>query len=232
MGNLGEYRDAIMDQVPGNFDILPPLAMDRCITKALAEHSKHRPRVVVEDEAGAGGFAYPLADDLADWEDDFSQVLQVEFPVDDTSDSKDILEPEDWQVYPAPGGKKLHFLSARPATGQSMRITYTARHACTASTSTVPTADECAVQALAAAYYCRALAAAYSQDQDSTIAADQIDQGAKRRNYEAQAKAYEAEYYNHMGIKQGGPRPASLNQDMDLNYQGGGDRLTHSRRYR
>ncbi|MEN8134324.1 MAG: hypothetical protein ABFS18_02140 [Thermodesulfobacteriota bacterium] len=231
MPDLTDYRTAIDQEVPGEFGHVPEATWDRAIAKAMREHSQHRPRELVADLVGDGGFAYAL-DSLTDWEDDFSQVKQVEFPVDDSSETKDILEPEDWQIYQAPTGKELHFLRDWAAADESMRITYSARHTCTATACTVPGADEDAVMVLAAAYFCRALAASYSQDQDSTIAADQVEQGGKRRSYRNQAKDYEAEYYRHLGIKPGQAKPANVIQDMDVNYSDGGDRLTHPRRYR
>jgi len=49
---------------------------------AIKDHSRHRPLVVIEDEAGDGGFDYAVSD-LASWAPGFSVIKTVEYPVDD-----------------------------------------------------------------------------------------------------------------------------------------------------
>ncbi|HNR12056.1 MAG TPA: hypothetical protein PKM59_01950 [Thermodesulfobacteriota bacterium] len=230
MSNRSDYIAAIGELVPGSHPIGEP-EKRKAIAKALAEHSRNKPRVIVEDEVGNGTHEYALSA-LALWQDDFSIITQIEYPVDDDDETKDYLEAEDWTIYQKPAGYYLHFLNDTPLATESMRITYTAPHTCTDADCTVADADEEAVQSLAAAHFCRMLAACYAQDQDATIQADSVDHSSKRREYEAQAKAYRQEYYKHMNIDENRPKPACATADWDVVYPNGWDRLTHPRRQR
>jgi len=230
MSDRQDYLTAVDQLVQGE---IPLSEADKILAVDLAvrEHSKHRPQEIVEDFDGDGGFDYALSD-FSDWEDGFSTIRQVEYPVDDDDETPDILEAADWMIYKKPAGKYLRFLSATPGTEEDFRVTYTALHACTDEDCTVETFDELAVQALAAAYFCDMLAVYYAQSQDSTIGADSVDHASKSRDYAARAKRYRKVYQDHMGITDGKPKPACGVQDQDQNYPWGWDRLTHPRRNR
>jgi len=237
MSTVAEYIAAIDELVPGTHG-LGTDEKTRAVNSAVNLHSKYSPRKVVEDVDGDGGFDYALSG-LESWEEGFSSIVQVEYPVDDDDEAADILEESDWAIYEKPTGKVLRFLAGRPAVGESIRVTYTVRHAFVQPEdeeedpqATVTAADEQAVQSLAASFFCRMIAAANAENQDSTISADSVDQTSKRREYEAQAAKYRNEYNEHMGISPGKPKPASINQDQDISYPWGWDRLTHPRRWR
>jgi len=204
---------------------------ERAAARAMRVHSKHKPREVVEDIDGDGSFDYALSD-LASWDDDFSRLRSVEYPVDDTDEDVDVVEQADWGVYEKPSGKVLRFFSDTPDTGETIRVRYTAPHSCTDSACTVASEDEEAVETLAASFYAKMLAAAYALQSDSTIAADAVNHQSKSDRFLKIAKEYRAEYDQHLGIKDGKPKPASINQDQDVDYPGGMDRLTHPRKYR
>jgi hypothetical protein len=234
MSTLSDFTAALDDLAPGSHPVDTGDLDDmraKAVAKAMDTHGKHRPRMVVEDVSGTGGFDYALAD-LASWSDGMSAVSQVEYPVDDTDENTAMLEGNDWMIYTKPAGNVLRLLNAKPAATESIRITYTARHSCTVTDCTVAAADEEAVQSLAAAYYCKMLAAVYALDQDSTIAADTVNQGPRHRAFMELSAKYRAEYDDHMGITPGKPKPAVAISDQDVNYPGGMDRLTHPRRYR
>ena len=234
MTTLTDYREAIVDLVPGSHPLDASDLVDaqtKAVAKAMDAHSKHRPVTVVEDVAGDGGFDYALAD-LEDWADGFSVVREVEYPVDDTNETPDILDGADWTIYAKPSGEVLRFLNDKPSTDESLRVTYTARHSCNDEGCTVKAGDEEAVQSLAASFYCKILAAAYALDVDSTIAADTVNQGPRHAAFLKLADQYRGEYNDHMGIQAGKPKPAVAIGDQDVTYPGGADRLTHPGRYR
>ena len=201
------------------------------IGAALKKYSGHRPRIIPEDEAGSGSFDYPLTL-LADWTEGFSAIKSVEYPVDDTTRATPILQDDAWTIYQKPAGKCLRLLEATPTATESLRITYTALHACTDADCTIPSGDEEAVQALAASQFCEMLAAYYAQTQDSTIQADSVDHKSRASEYAGRARAYRKMYYDHMGIKESGVPAASVTRDQDMHASWGSDRLTHPRRYR
>jgi hypothetical protein len=201
------------------------------IGAALKRYSGHRPRIVVEDEDGNGGFDYLLTL-LADWTEGFSTIKTVEYPVDDTEASADVLSDDQWTIYQKPSGKCLRFLEDTPETTEDIRITYTALHTCTDAACTAPTYDEEALQILAASIFCEMLAAYYAQTQDSTIQADSVDHKSKASEYAARARSYRQMYFNHIGIKEGETPAASLTRDQDAAGSWGGDKMTHPRRFR
>ena len=234
MSTLNDYIAALAELVPGTHPVEDDETyskLSKAVAKSMDVHSKHKPRSVVEDVSGDGGFDYALAD-LAAWVDEFSQVVQVEYPLDDTSEDEDILDACDWKIYKKPAGSYLRFLSDTPAADETLRVTYTGRHTCTGSACTVAAGDEEAVQSLGASFYCKMLAAVYAQDGDSTIDADVVNQTPKHRVFLDLSGKFRAEYNDHMGIVPGKPKAAVAISDQDVNYPGGMDRLTHPRRYR
>jgi len=201
------------------------------INAALKKYSGHRPRIVVEDEAGNASFDYALTL-LAEWTDGFSVIKSVEYPVDDTNETPSVLSEDAWAIYRKPAGKALRLLEDTPETTESLRITYTALHACTDSACTVPSYDEEALQILAASIFCDMLAAYFAQTQDSTIQADSVDHKSKASEYAARARAYRKMYFDHLGVKEGGTPAASVTKDQDAAGSWAGDHATHPRRYR
>ena len=229
---LEEYLLEVAKLVPGEALPLGQTEIIKAVYKALSVHSRIRPRIVVEDIAGTGSFDYATAS-LSSWDVQFSRIIQVEYPVDDTSDTPNILEDDEWNLYEKPSGSCLRFVAAIPAVGESIRVTYTALHGFDDSdVCTVPACDEEGVQCLAASYFADMLAAYYAQNQEATLGAEVVDQTSKRREYAALAKRYEKQYEAHMGLGQEKVKPASYTQDQDVVYPWGLDRVTHPRKYR
>lgn len=229
MSTRQDYITAIGNLVGGE---LPLGEADKilAIGAAVKTYSQHRPRIVVEDEDGNGGFDYLLTL-LTDWSEGFSVIKSVEYPVDDTSETADILADDAWQIYQKPAGKCLRFLEDKPTATEDIRIAYTALHTCTDAACTVQAIDEEAVQTLAAANFCDMLAAYYAQTRDGLIQADSVDHKSQAGEYAARARTYRKFYEEHLGLK-GGPSPASVTRDQDINGSWGTDRMTHGRKYR
>ena len=230
MSTRQNYIDAVGKLVQGE---IPLGEADKifAVDAAIEEHAKHRPLKVVEDVSGAGSFDYALSG-LASWTDGFSAIKQVEYPVDDTDQTADILQRDGWQIYEKPAGKYLRFRENIPETGESFRVTYFAMHTCDDTQCTIEGGDEKAVQALAAAIFCEMLATYYAQSQDATIAADSVDHSSKSRDYSARAKVYRKRYFDHLGIKEGETQAAGVTHDWDQQGSWGGDKITHKKDYR
>lgn len=229
MSTRQDYITAIGNLVGGELP-LGEAEQIFAINKAVKAYSGHRPRIVVEDEDGNNGFDYLLTL-LAEWSDGFSVIKSVEYPVDDTEQAADVLQDDAWQIYQKPAGKCLRFLEDSPTSTEDIRITYTALQTCTDLACTIPAVDEEAVQVLAAANFCDMLATYYAQTQDSTIQADSVDHKSKAAEYAARSRTYRKYYDEQMGVK-GGPAPASVTRDQDMNASWGSDRMTHPRKYR
>lgn len=230
MSTKQDYIDAI-DSLAGGEIPLGDGDKDLAIGMAMKAHSKHRPRILVEDFDGDGGFDYALSG-FAAWAEGFSVIKTVEYPVDDDDETPDVLQDDGWIIYETPAGKFLRFLENTPTAAEDLRVTYTAFHTCTYSACTVETFDEEAIQALCAAYFCDMLATYYAQSIDSTIDADSVDHASKSRNYASRANSYRKVYFNHLGIKEGQTPAASVTMDQDKKASWAGDKLTHKKGYR
>jgi len=228
--NRQDYIDAIGKFVGGE-QPLGEAEKILAIGMAAKLHSRHRPLVIVEDESGSGGFDYAVTL-LASWTDGFSRIKQVEYPVDDTDETPDVLQDDEWTLYEKPAGKCLRFLTASPAATESFRVTYTALHTCTDDDSTIKSYDDEAVQALAAAYFCEMLSTYYALNSGSTVQADSVDHTSKSRDYAARAKSYRKMYFDHLGVEEGKPLAASVTRDQDKAGSWGGDKITHKQRRR
>lgn len=230
MSTATAYLTVLGNLVPGT---MPLTTADKtaAISAAVIEHSRNRPRVVVEDVTGDGGFDYELAD-LAAYTAGFSTVRQVEYPVAETLRQPNILIEDDWVIYPKPAGDYLRLLQATPTAAYKIRITYTALHTLTAQSGTIPAHHDTAVQTLAAAIFCHMLAAYYSQSEDGIIAADSVQHSNRAREYAIRAKTYRGIYYDLIGAEEGKAPAVSITSDQDLHIAGGMDRLTHPARYR
>lgn len=230
MSTRQDYITAIGNMVGGELP-LGEAEKILAISLAIKEHSRHNPQVVIEDEDGDGGFDYAVSL-LALWSTGFSVIKTVEYPVDDDDESAAVLQDDAWRIYETPAGEFLRFLEDVPTSDESLRITYTALHTCTDAACTVKSFDDEAVQVLASAHFCGMLSAYYAQTQDSTINADSVDHTSKGREYAARAGMYRKLYFNHLGVKEGQTKAASVIRDQDMKPSWMGDRLTHPRKYR
>lgn len=235
MTTLTEYKTILEDLVPGEHNLTEAQLgriREKSVEHAIQRHSKWSPRDVVEDFPGDDGFAYALSG-LTYWNDNFSNILSVEYPVDDTDETPEILDPSEWKVYERPAGKYLYFVSKKPKSTEEIRIKYTAYHTVSAGVdSTIEVHHEEAFQSLCACLYCRNLSAAYSLDQDSTIEADAVQHATRAQQYRDMAIDFCNDYKLFMGINENTPAGAVGIKDLDLQYPPGYGRLTHPGKWR
>lgn len=225
-----DYIAAVGDLVPGDLP-LSESDISLAVDLALRAHSRHRPRTIVEDFDGDGGFDYAVSG-FSDWAEGFSVIRTVEYPVDDDDQTPDMLQDDEWRVYEKPSGKVLRFLENKPTADEDFRVTYTAMHEFEATVATVEAYDEIAVQSLGAAFFCDMVATYFAQSGDSTIDADSVDHASRSREYAARAKAYRKIYFDHIGVKEGMTPAASVTRDQDKDASWGSAKLTHKPKYR
>lgn len=228
MANLSEYITNI-DSLVKQYGPLVAADKNLAIGQALKEHSRHKPRVVVEDVPGSGDFSYAVAA-LSAWCAGFSVITAIEYPVDDESPAKSILGREDYRIYSRPSGDHLIFKNSEIPSGDNFRISYTALHTIGAESCSVAEIDHDAVQALAAAYVCDRLATVYAQSHDGVIQADSVDHSSKSREYASRAAAFRKLYFDHIGAKPGDVKPAGGSTSMPTRPSWNGGRLTERRR--
>ncbi len=223
MGDLTTYTEAVGAMVPGahplDADSLAGLRL-RSVRKAINAHSKHRPTDTLDDVAGTGTDIPVSA--LGAWVVGFSAVARIEIVGGEYVDAKE------WRLYRTPDGWVIRF-DWDTDVSKSYRITYSIRHFIDAEACSVEDADEDAVQALAASYYCKMLAAAYALETDPTIGADRVSgQGSMYSRFLRLADTHYKEYAGHVGIsKDGKPGAASGEKDLDVVKTRWGGRLLH-----
>lgn len=226
---ITEFDDKLVVLLQDTAEALNTNQREAFILEAVNRYSQRRPREVVAEIDGGGGYDYDLPDD---WLDGFSVAKQVEYPAGEQVPC--ILDDNDWIIYQGADGKKLRFLTYRPASGETALLTFTAPHAVTGSGSTVSSGDQDAVINLAGALCCYALARKYAQTSEPSIAADVVNYQTKSGEYAKRGKELEKLYNDHLApsAKDGGLPPASVSGDWDSNAGWGTDRLTHPRRLR
>ncbi|MCF6265235.1 MAG: hypothetical protein L3J57_01665 [Desulfuromusa sp.] len=169
------------------------------VEAALADYSKHRPKIQVADLPGSDSHDLILP---AEWVPDFSAVRTVEYPVDNIPASQ--LSNDAWTLYRAPSGLQLRMLKDSVDTSESVRLSFTIMRA----EADVPAADQDALACLAAAICCDTLANIFTQSGDSTIAADVVNYRSKGDEFARRGKQYRQRFFDHFGIKEGSTQPA------------------------
>lgn len=225
--------------------ILTSADVDAFIQEAALAYSRVKPRRLIENVAGDGGFDYVLTGTnkkVTAWSDGFSEIRRLIFPVDDSAQTENVVDEDDFAIVAKLDGanmeKWLRFLADSPLATEKFRITYTAPHTVDAQGSSIPAADEEAVVNKAASLSCEAIAAYYANRSESSLGSDAIDFGDKAEAYQGQARIYRKEYEAHLGIGSEGEKAAakaaSVVSDLDLppSWSGGRSFLWHGRRRR
>jgi hypothetical protein len=228
--NYAEIKDKVDQTVKDTAGRLMPAERDLWIQEAVKQYSKHRPRNVVKDITGDGSYDYSVSTHLTLWVKGFSVIKSVEYPADQREPV--YLEEDSFLIYEKESGLFLRFLEDIPNATQKIRVTYTALHILSGILNTIPAVDEDALCNLAASLCSQALSSIYAGTSDSTIGADSVNYRTKSQEYQSRAKEQKKLYMDHLGIKEGDVAPASAVKDLDLDYPGGTDRLTHPRKYR
>lgn len=196
------------------------------IDEAIAVYSKHRPRILVVDTTGDGTFEYSMP---SGFEEEFSAILSIEYPYNTTNQYPIYIdEGRDFSVYRDDTALKLRFLNSTPSAAQTFRMTFTALHTITTSSSTVPSIDTQCLVNLAAALMAEQLAADFENRAPSTYPDATIDLRSKAQEWQTQADRYYTQWNKCMGIEEGGgPEAAVAWTDYDWRLQSGESPLTH-----
>jgi hypothetical protein len=191
---LADYQTLVTELVRDDAARVGPAERDRAIDAAVKRYSKDRPVVKVQDVAATGSNVLPLP---AAWEADFSEERLIEHPIGNVPPT--LLDREGYGLYQSPTAIVFQLLSA-VTVGASMRVTFTIKHALSASVDTIPLQDREPAACWAAALLCDQLAAFYSGGTDSTIQADSAPGQSKAQEYAARARALRKRYTDELGI--------------------------------
>ncbi len=227
-----QFKSKVSEIVQDDAGKLEAVEIYNFIQEAVKIYSRHCPREIVKDIAGDGTYDYPIATHLTYWSEEFSSIGKVEYPADEREPV--YLDDEEYTTIRKEEGLYLRFLQGiTPSATQKIRVTYLGLHILSDSQSTIPEIHEDALCNLAASLCSGALASAYAHTTDSTITADSVDHMSKSREFAARAKVQKQNYLDQIEIgEEGGVAPASAIKDIKVNYPGGGDRLTHPKKWR
>jgi hypothetical protein len=224
---IQDFRESVGGLLQDDAARLGPGEIDRIIQRAVKQYSKDRPLEKVSDQTGNGTSIYSI---FLDWSDGFSGVLSIEHPVG--NEPPTFIEEDRYFVYRTPSGLELRFDGVQPAVGEVFRATYTVPHLLDDTTSTLYVSDEEAVSFLGASYGCRMLATLLAHTSDPSLEADVADYGSKSEFFADRANEYQRNYREHIGKGDVPVKPSNVNQDHDVDYQWGGDKMFHPRRLR
>ena len=174
------------------------------IRGALMEYSHDVPNEVTEDEPGDGGRYYAVSG-LASWVEDFSQVIQIEYPAATVaSDETPVyLARDDYDADYWDGSTHyIYFKNASPASGESFRARYTVPYTFSGSPESVDIPQEHfeAICSLAACKCCNAISAKYSRIGDGFTNADSAAHSTKAQEFQNRAESYCATYRNLVNL--------------------------------
>ena len=243
MANISDIRIMVIRKIQDKGSFLSAAAggdVDALTQEAVKQYSRRRPRIVIEDAAGDGGFDYPLTGGsavLAAWEKGFSEIRRLVYPVDDASPSESAVDEDDFAVIAkvVSGGAEdyLRFRSATPAATETFRVLYAARHTLDGSQSTLPAADDEAVANLAAAFCLEAIAARYLSTKDPGLDADVTDYQSRADQARRLAEKFRRAFLDHQGIgDDSGQAGEGAVVDTDLGFQWRRPFLFHGSRHR
>ncbi len=158
---------------------------DALIRDAVSRYSRAKPRLVVADLIGPGGFDYPLPDD---WSDEWSELRSVEYPVGEREPV--YVDRLDRVLYRSPDGMVLRFKAVTPRAGELIRLTFTGLHSIAEGFTTIPPGDHDVVTLLASALGCEQLASHYTNAGDTSLQLDTVDHRSKGSEYAHRAKRF------------------------------------------
>jgi hypothetical protein len=183
--SLPLYREKVRQLVRDGAEVLDEVDYDFVIGEALKRYSRIKPRGVVAELEGDGGYDYALP---AEYDEGFSVVAQVEYPAGRRQ--PELVDRLDWRVIRTPAGTVLRFLRDTPREGERIWVPFTALHTATDDATTVPAAEHDVIHLVGASLACEALASHFSQQGDSSIGADSVDHKTKAAEYALRAKRF------------------------------------------
>lgn len=190
---LSDYQSLVDQLVRDDTGKIATGDRDVAIGLARERYSKDRPRAKAEDLTAPGGYNLPLP---AAWQADFSSLRSLEYPIGETPP---VLLAE-FGFYQAPDDSLVIMTEVYFSAGALARANFTIRHQLDAGADTIPVGDREAVASMASAILCDQLAALFSGDSNTTIAADVVDHQGKAELFAARARSLRKIYFDHLGI--------------------------------
>ncbi len=203
---LSDYQTKL-DQVLQDLDEeLEPDPKAAFLQEAINTHSQHRPQILIVSVTGTGTFLYDLP---AGWEEGFSSIESIEYPVGEQNPI--LLDQTKYMIYQGIDGSQLRFLYDSPGATETFLLSYTARHVVATGAeippiaTTIPDNDFDAVCNLAGALCCYALGRKLTEESGGASMAVRDQTWRSVLRYSEKGKELMALYYSHIGVHQNAP---------------------------
>lgn len=181
--------DARVEGEPSNFGATE---QTNAVNDAFAFYQQHRTNEIIEDIAGSGVFDLTLP---ATYDQEKSRVTRVEYPAGQRVPC--YLNADQWLEYDDGGGTKvLRLLDETPATGETVRITFTAPY----TLATVPSDDDVILIFLGCSNYCGQISTYFSSSTRSTIGTDSAEHLQQQESWDDRSKWWRDQAYELMGF--------------------------------
>ncbi len=163
----------------------------RAVDAARRRYQRDWPQRKLNNAAGevmttAWEYALP-----ADWVDGFSQILELEYPVDATLQARPFLDPSAYYVDPL--RLKWSFRDTAPTAGEYTRFTYTTEHVLSHTADTLPSHHFDAIATWAAGEALEYLANEATRTDARTVGAEIANFRTKQQERRAQAATMKAQ---------------------------------------
>jgi len=160
---------------------------ENALDEAVKELSKIFPYIKVVELTGDGNSYFDVP---SDWEDGFSEIYNIEYPINEYPPQ--FLDENYYYIEDTPTGKRVRFTNYYPGNSEKFWFRYTIQHQISDSQNTVPDIFFGPLTNLACAFVCFKLANYYSNTADPTLTADVINYGSKGEDMENRGKNFKA----------------------------------------
>jgi hypothetical protein len=161
-----------------------PADYETFILEAVKEFSKLRPYKRVAKLTGDGNAFFSLP---SDWDNDFSWIRELEYPIDQQPPS--FIEDKKYKVDQLDTGWVCRFYGEYyPNINQDFYLRYVIPHSITNNSSTISDRYKDAVANLAASISCQAIAEKYGHTAESSLDADVINYRTKGDEFASRSK--------------------------------------------
>jgi len=156
----------------------------QALQAAISRYELDQPRRILETVSlSAGQFEYDVP---SGWVEGRSRIQALEYPVQDTSQTRTYLDPSEWAV---DGSRaKWRFTCQVPSAGETARLLYSGRHTLSHTEDTLPAQHFEAVSMYAAGEALLTLANLATQSTGPGYSADAISYRTKQQEYQSQAR--------------------------------------------
>lgn len=224
---LADFQTLVTDLSRDDAGKVSVAQRDAALAQAVERYSQDRPRDKVEDINGLGT---QLLDLPAGWQDGFSTLTQLEYPIGNVPPT--LVPQDDISIYQTPAGQQIQLRYAVANAAANVRITYAVKHVLDAGTDTIPASHRTPVAAWAAADLCEQLASFYAGQTDSTIQADAVDHKSKSAEFASRARALRKRYTDELGVNDRRNTASGVVVALTDRDSRGQPRLTHPLSYR